>query len=37
VNDYPNNRTNDTPYGPMPFEDGVQTWVNPRLSTAGTG
>lgn len=21
----------DTPYGPMPFEDGVQTWTNPKF------
>jgi FkbM family methyltransferase len=32
LNDYPNGRMNQTPYGPMPFEDGVQTWLNPRLA-----
>ncbi len=30
--DYPNGRTNTTPYGEMPFEDGVQAWLNPRLN-----
>jgi hypothetical protein len=32
LNDFPNGRTNQTPYGPMPFEDGVQTWLNPKLA-----
>jgi FkbM family methyltransferase len=32
VNDYRHGRTNETPYGSMPFEDGVQTWTNPLLT-----
>jgi FkbM family methyltransferase len=32
LNDYPHGRSNETPYRAMLFEDGVQTWVNPRLS-----
>ena len=24
-------QVNETPYGPMQFTDGVQSWVNPRL------
>ncbi|MDW8353929.1 MAG: FkbM family methyltransferase [Bryobacterales bacterium] len=27
----------DTPYGPIRFEDGVQTWLNPRLASAAEG
>jgi FkbM family methyltransferase len=37
VNDYRHGRTNDTPYGPIPFEDGVQTWVNPSLARPAIG
>lgn len=29
TNDYPCGRTVDTPYGPIAFQDGVQTWINP--------
>jgi FkbM family methyltransferase len=29
--DYPANATSDTPWGPMTMQDGVQTWINPRL------
>ncbi len=31
LNDYPGMCTNDTLYGKIQFEDGVQTWINPRL------
>jgi FkbM family methyltransferase len=31
LRDYPANATADTPWGPMSFQDGVQSWVNPRL------
>jgi hypothetical protein len=31
VRDYPANATSDTPWGPMRLQDGVQTWINPRL------
>ena len=30
-NDYPCRSTVMTPYGEIEFEDGVQTWINPRL------
>lgn len=30
--DFGCNRENETPYGRIPFVDGVQSWVNPRLS-----
>ena len=29
INDYPGQTTAQTPYGPIQFGDGVQTWVNP--------
>jgi len=29
--DYPGKRTNDTPYGAIYFDDGVQAWFNQRL------
>lgn len=29
--DYPGQRTSQTPWGPVYFGDGVQSWVNPRL------
>jgi FkbM family methyltransferase len=29
VNDYPGQSSSQTPYGPILFGDGVQTWVNP--------
>ncbi|HEV8415707.1 MAG TPA: FkbM family methyltransferase [Bryobacteraceae bacterium] len=29
--DYPGAQTNQTPWGPVEFVDGVQTWVNPRV------
>jgi hypothetical protein len=29
--DYAGGRTNDTPWGPIEFVDGVQSWINPRL------
>lgn len=28
---YPGQSTSETPYGPVAFGDGVQSWVNPRL------
>jgi len=31
VNDYPSQSRSATPYGEIEFQDGVQTWVNPRL------
>lgn len=31
VNDYPCGCENDTPWGVITFQDGVQTWINPRL------
>jgi FkbM family methyltransferase len=34
VNDYPGQATSQTPYGLIPFGDGVQTWVNPALPVA---
>jgi FkbM family methyltransferase len=30
--DYAGGRTNDTPWGPIEFVDGVQSWINPRLA-----
>jgi hypothetical protein len=30
-NDYAGGATHETPYGAIPFEDGVQTWINLRL------
>ena len=30
VNDYPSQSRSATPYGEIEFQDGVQTWVNPR-------
>lgn len=30
VNDYPCHSRSSTPYGEIEFQDGVQTWVNPR-------
>jgi FkbM family methyltransferase len=32
LSDWPGGRTNETPYGPIQFGDGVQTWLNPRLT-----
>jgi FkbM family methyltransferase len=32
LNDYPSQSTQATPWGPIVFGDGVQTWINPRLS-----
>lgn len=32
LNDYECLRDNDTPYGRLRFNDGVQTWLNPRLN-----
>ena len=29
--DYPCLQCSETPYGPIDFEDGVQSWLNPRL------
>jgi FkbM family methyltransferase len=31
VNDYGAGTTSSTPWGPMTFQDGVQTWTNPRV------
>jgi FkbM family methyltransferase len=33
VRDYPANRASKTPWGRMEFQDGVQTWTNPRTPT----
>ncbi len=30
--DYTGMATNQTPWGPVKFEDGVQSWVNPRMT-----
>lgn len=30
LRDFPCHQTNETEYGPVPFVDGVQSWVNPR-------
>lgn len=30
--DYEHGRVNETPWGPIEFEDGVQSWVNPALA-----
>ena len=30
--DYAGGRTNDTPWGPIEFVDGAQSWINPRLA-----
>jgi hypothetical protein len=29
--DYPLSSTSETPWGPVSFENGVQSWVNPGL------
>jgi hypothetical protein len=29
--DYPGGETRETPWGPIYFDDGVQSWVNPRI------
>lgn len=31
IRDYECNKTNETPIGVMSFQDGIQTWINPRL------
>ena len=31
IADYPVFSTSETPWGPISFQDGVQSWVNPRL------
>jgi FkbM family methyltransferase len=33
-NDFPSGGVSDTEYGEISFQDGVQTWLNPRLNTA---
>lgn len=33
--DYPCGATSQTPWGTVNFQDGVQSWVNPRLETVG--
>jgi len=32
-NNFPCLSTSETPYGPISFEDGVQTWINPNVTT----
>ena len=32
LHDYPRMTDNATPYGTIRFEDGIQTWINPRLN-----
>jgi FkbM family methyltransferase len=32
--DFPNHSINETPYGALDFCDGVQSWINPRLTEA---
>ena len=34
LHDYSLNRTNATPFGPVSFVDGVQSWVNPRFKVS---
>jgi hypothetical protein len=34
LRDFRNGRTNETPYGQLRFQDGVQTWINTRLTTS---
>lgn len=37
LRDYPSNATHDVPgWGPISFQDGVQTWINPRLIESST-
>ena len=36
INDYPGQSTAQTPYGPIQFDDGVQTWVNPAMRAVAT-
>lgn len=31
IHDFPAGGASETPWGPIQFEDGVQTWLNPRL------
>jgi FkbM family methyltransferase len=31
IYDFPSNQRNETPYGTMVFQDGIQSWRNPRL------
>lgn len=33
LRDYPCLQTNETPFGAIPFGDGIQTWINPRLTS----
>lgn len=35
LRDYPANATTETPWGLMSFQDGVQSWINPRLRSPG--
>ena len=34
VNDYASGTSADTPWGKTEFQDGVQTWLNPRFALA---
>lgn len=33
IHDYSCHRTNDTPFGAIPFCGGIQTWLNPRVDS----
>jgi len=35
--DYPSSSTSETPCGPVSFQDGVQSWINPRLASVNRG
>ena len=34
LNDYPAGAESETPWGPVSFQDGVQSWRNPALTPA---
>jgi len=35
--DYPSSTTSETPWGSVSFQDGVQSWSNPKLARTNTG
>jgi FkbM family methyltransferase len=37
VDDYASGSEKETPWGPISFQDGAQTWVNPKLSRCDRG
>jgi len=36
IRDYPSGSASETPYGTIKFQDGVQTWINPRTLSKNT-